>query len=114
MSYFVSTCRSSETDEDEHVSNFVDDFENVACKEINRPLVRHNSCEVFQSTDEHRRMRQNIVGFQKNQLMKDCWVCLLIAVSGLTVVSTHLQHRSKKLKADSIDSIRRRKNETRI
>ena len=66
MSYFVSTCRSSETDEDEYVSNFVDGFENVACKEINRPLVRHNSCEVLQSADEHRRTRKKLLDFKRS------------------------------------------------
>ena len=66
MSYFVTTCRRTETHEGKYLANFEDDFGNVTCKEINRPSICHFSCEVLPITYERNRMRQSCLGLEIN------------------------------------------------
>ena len=48
-----------------------DYFGNVTCKEINRPSICHNLCEVLLTIDEHDRMRENVLGLERKWLTKD-------------------------------------------
>ena len=57
-SYFVSTFKSTKIHEDKRIAKLEDYFGNVTCKEINRPSIRHNLCEVLLTLDEHDRMRK--------------------------------------------------------
>ena len=66
MSCFVSPYRSAETNEDELVANFEDEFGSFSCEEINRLLARHASCGVLPSTDEHSRMKQKILDCRRS------------------------------------------------
>ena len=54
MSCFASTCGTIEDHEDKHLANFEEDFDNVACKEINRPSICHFLCEVLRILDKHK------------------------------------------------------------
>ena len=66
MSCFVSTCGTAEAHEDKYLTNFEEDFGNVACKEINRPSICHFLCEFLRTIDKHNRMRQDFLGVEKN------------------------------------------------
>ena len=97
-SYCVSTCRSTKIHEDKRIAKLEDYFGNVTCKEINRPSIRHNLCEVLLKIDEHDRMRKNVLGLERKWLTKDFKFRLLTTASALSVVGMHRWCRSMKFK----------------
>ena len=45
--YFVTTCRSAETNEEKNFENLEDDFVDVTHKDISRPYFFHLPCKVL-------------------------------------------------------------------
>ena len=84
--------------EDRRLANFEDYFVNAPYKEINRPSICHNLCEVLLTIDEHDRMRKNVLGLERKWLTKDFKFRLITTASTLSVVGMHRWCRSMKFK----------------
>ena len=65
ISYFVSTCGSTEVCRDKYMSNYEDEYGNICHNEINRPEVIHFFYEFLPIIDEHNKQRQNILGLKR-------------------------------------------------
>jgi Transposase IS4 len=93
VSYFISTCGSTETSPVKYESKFEDNWGNVATKLINRPELCHFLYEYLPLIDEHNKQRQNLLSLEKKWLTKDAWFRLICTLTGQSVVDMHRYHR---------------------
>ena len=94
ISYFVSTCGSTEVCRDKYMSNYEDEYGNICHNEINRPEVVHFLYEFLPIIDEHNKQRQNILGLERKWATKDCWFRLLTSMVGFSIVDMHRWYRN--------------------
>jgi Transposase IS4 len=98
VSYFVSTCGSTEVCPIKYESKFEDEWGNTEYKELNRPKLAHFLYEYLPLIDEHNKQRQSILGLERRWLTKCPWFRLLCTVLGMCTVDMHRLYRHHQLK----------------
>jgi hypothetical protein len=111
VSYFISTCGSTEPSPIKYESKFEDEWGNTNFRELDRPQIVHFLYEYLPLIDEHNKQRQSILALEKRWLTKDPWFRLLCTVVGMSVVDMHrcFRYNSIKIKGrqqDDIDLVR--------
>ena len=104
VSWFVSTCGSTNAHEEKYLTIFEDDWANVNYEEINRPSICHHFHEWLTMIDEHNRGRQNILDLENMWKTKDCWFHLNTTITGMSTVYCHRWIRSHMRKLHIIES----------
>ena len=66
VSYFISTCGSTEASRVKYLSSFEDEFGNVSHKTIDRPELCHFLYEYLPLIDEHNKQRQRLLALEKS------------------------------------------------
>lgn len=97
VSYFVSTCGSSEASPVKYQSKFEDEWGNTNLREIDRPDLCHFYYEYAPLIDEHNKQRQSLLGLEKRWLTKDAWFRLITTLVGMATVDMHRMYRNYKL-----------------
>jgi len=98
VSYFISTCGSTEASNIKYESKFEDEWGKTNFKEIPRPKILHYLYEHLPLIDEHNKQRQSVLSLEKRWLTKDPWFRLLTSVVGLCVVDMFRHYRHTELK----------------
>jgi hypothetical protein len=93
VSYFVSTCGSTEPSAVKYQSKFEDDWGNTNVREIDRPQLAHFLYEYLPLIDEHNKQRQSLLQLEKKWLTKDPWFRLLCTLVGMATVDMHRLYR---------------------
>jgi hypothetical protein len=111
VSYFISTCGSTEPSPIKYESKFEDEWGNTNFRELDRPQIVHFLYEYLPLIDEHNKQRQSILALEKRWLTKDPWFRLLCTVVGMSVVDMHRCFRYNSIKVqgkeqDDIDLVR--------
>lgn len=111
VSYFISTCGSTEPSPIKYESKFEDEWGNTGFRELDRPQIVHFLYEYLPLIDEHNKQRQSILALEKRWLTKDPWFRLLCTVVGMSVVDMHRCFRYNSIKVqgkqqDDIDLVR--------
>jgi hypothetical protein len=99
VSYFISTCGSTEISPIKYESKYEDMWGNTATKLINRPELCHFLYEYLPLIDEHNKQRQNLLALEKTWLTKDVWFRLVCTLTGQTVVDMHRYYRHHRIVA---------------
>ena len=94
ISYFVSTCGSTEVCKNKYMSNYEDEYGNICHNEINRPDVVHFLYEFLPIIDEHNKQRQSLLGLERKWATRDCWFRLLTSMVGFSIVDMHRWYRN--------------------
>ena len=89
VSYFVSTCGSTEPSATKYQSKFEDEWGNTNVREIDRPQLAHFLYEYLPLIDEHNKQRQSLLQLEKRWLTKDPWFRLLCTLLGMATVDMH-------------------------
>ena len=107
VSYFVSTCGSTEPSDIKYESKFEDAWGNTGFKLIDRPQLCHFLFEYLPLIDEHNKQRQSILALEKRWLTKDPWLRLVTTLVGMSCVDMHrlFRHQSIKVRGMDIESI---------
>ena len=108
ISYFISTCGSTDVHDEKYISNYKDDFGNVTFKEINRPKILHFLYEFLPIIDEHNKQRQSVLCLEKKWATKDCWFRLLTTMVGFCIVDMHRWYRNVKARDGGGEVVKRR------
>ena len=98
VSYFVSTCGSTEPSKMKYESKFEDEWGGTNFQTIDRPEIVHFLYEYLPLIDEHNKQRQSLLALEKRWLTKDCWFRLITTVVGMSVVDMHRCYRYHQLK----------------
>jgi hypothetical protein len=98
VSYFVSTCGSTEVADDPYYTKFEDEDGTVNSKEIKRPKLAEFLFLFLPLIDEHNKQRQAILALERCWPTKDAFFRLIITLVGMTVVDMHRWHRNIKSK----------------
>jgi hypothetical protein len=111
VSYFVSTCGSTEPSVHKYESKFEDEWGNTQTKPINRPNICHFLYQYLPLIDEHNKQRQSLLCLERRWLTKDVWFRLLTTLTGQSAVDMHRIHRYWEIKEvgktyEEIDSLR--------
>jgi Transposase IS4 len=110
VSYFISTCGSTEISPIKYESKFEDAWGNTCTKSINRPKLAHFLYEYLPLIDEHNKQRQNILALERCWLTKDVWYRNITTLLGQSAVDMHRCFRNRMLQngmsAAKVDSIR--------
>jgi hypothetical protein len=69
--------------------DFEDDYGNVGCKEIQRPIIAHLLYNYLPLIDEHNKQHQGILGLERKWPTRQCWFRLLTTLVGMSVVDMH-------------------------
>jgi hypothetical protein len=93
VSYFVSTCGSTEPSDVKYQSKFEDEWGNTNVREINRPNLAHFFYQYSPLIDEHNKQRQSLLSLEKRWLTKDPWFRLLTTLVGMATVDMHRLYR---------------------
>ena len=94
VSYFISTCGSTEASREKYVSSFEDEFGNVSHKTIERPELCHFLYEYLPLIDEHNKQRQRLLALEKSWPTRSCWFRLLVTLVGMSVVDCQRLYRN--------------------
>jgi hypothetical protein len=105
VSYFISTCGSTEPDKMKYISKFEDEWGHTGSRMLDRPKIVHFLYEYLPLIDEHNKQRQSLLALEKRWLTKDYWFRLLTTLLGMAVVDLHRCFRYDNIK------IQRRKQE---
>ena len=73
VSYFVSTCGSTEPHEKMYERKFEDEWGMPASRFIPRPKLANFLYVYLPLIDEHNKQRQSLLGLEKHWLTKNCW-----------------------------------------
>ena len=73
VSYFVSSCGSTEPSAVKYQSKFEDEWGNTNVREIDRPQLAHYLYEYLPLIDEHNKQRQSLLQLEKKWLTKYPW-----------------------------------------
>ncbi|KAG7355118.1 hypothetical protein IV203_004474 [Nitzschia inconspicua] len=110
VSYFISTCGSTEVSPIKYESKFEDAWGNTSFKLINRPKLAHFLYEYLPLIDEHNKQRQNILALEKVWLTKDVWFRNVTTLLGQCTVDMHRCSRNRMIEKgvspSKVDSIR--------
>jgi hypothetical protein len=111
VSYFVSTCGSTEPSVHKYESKFEDEWGNTQTRPINRPMICHFLYQYLPLIDEHNKQRQSLLCLERRWLTKDVWFRLLCTLTGQSAVDMHRVHRYWEIKEvgktyEEIDSLR--------
>ncbi|CAB9499209.1 unknown protein [Seminavis robusta] len=111
VSYFISTCGSTEPSEIKYESKFEDAWGNTCSKMLNRPRLCHFIYEYLPLIDEHNKQRQNLLALEKCWLTKDCWTRLLTTLLGQSIVDMQRHWRYQQIEVhgesrSSVDQVR--------
>jgi hypothetical protein len=101
VSYFVSTCGSTEKSPFKYQSKFEDDWGNTQVKELDRPKLAHFLYEYLPLIDEHNKQRQSILALETRWLTRDPWFRLLCTIMGMCTVDMHRLFRHHELKVNN-------------
>jgi hypothetical protein len=110
VSYFISTCGSTEPSEYKYEAKYEDDWGHTSIRLLDRPKIADFLYHYLPLIDEHNKQRQNLLGCR--WLSKDCRFRLLTTIIGMSVVDMHCCYRYYKIKVmmgeehDNIDQIR--------
>lgn len=94
VSYFVSTCGSTEVAKEPYYTKFEDEFGGVSDKEIKRPKLAEFLYQFLPLIDEHNKQRQSILALERCWPTKDAFFRLMTTLVGMTVVDMHRWHRN--------------------
>jgi hypothetical protein len=97
ISYFFSTCGSTEVSSVLYRSALEDEFGNVDYKFLPRPQIAHFTFEYLPLIDEHNKQRQAVLGLERKWLTRCCWTSLLVTLMGMCVVDMQRLYRSEKI-----------------
>jgi hypothetical protein len=89
VSYFISTCGSTETSEYKYEAKYEDDWGNTSVRMLDRPKIADFLYQYLPLIDEHNKQRQNLLGLERRWPSKDCWFWLLTTIIGMSVVDMH-------------------------
>jgi hypothetical protein len=98
VSYFVSTCGSTEISPIKYEYKFEDEWGNTEYKELNRPMLAHFLYEYLPLIDEHNKQRQAILSLETRWLTKCPWIHLLCTILGMSTVDMHRLYRHHLIK----------------
>jgi hypothetical protein len=93
VSYFVSTCGSTEPSSTKYQSKFEDEWGITNVREIDRPQLAHFLYEYLPLIDEHNKQRQSLIQLEKKWLTKDPWFRLICTLVGMATVDMHRLYR---------------------
>jgi hypothetical protein len=93
VSYFVSTCGSTEPSPIKYQSKFEDEWGNTNSRDIDRPKLAHFLYEYAPLIDEHNKQRQSLLALERIWKTKDPWFRLLTTLLGMTTVDMHRIYR---------------------
>jgi hypothetical protein len=94
VSYFISTCGSTNMSRVKYLSSFEDEFGNVSHKTIDRPELCHFLYEYLPLIDEHNKQRQRLLALEKSWPTRCCWFRLLVTLVGMSVVDCQRLYRN--------------------
>jgi hypothetical protein len=97
VSFFISTCGSTEISPVKYESKYEDNWGMTAMKLINRPELCHFLYEYLPLIDEHNKQRQNLLALETSWLTKDPWFRLVCTLVGQSVVDMHRYHRHVRI-----------------
>jgi hypothetical protein len=111
VSYFVSTCGSTEPSVHKYECKFEDEWGNTQSRPINRPEICHFLFQYLPLIDEHNKQRQSLLCLEKRWLTKDPWYRLMTTLLGQSTVDMHRVYRYWEIKEcgktyEEIDSLR--------
>jgi Transposase IS4 len=111
ISYFVSTCGSTEPSSQKYQSKFEDEWGNTQVKMIERPAICHFLYQYLPLIDEHNKQRQSLLALEKRWHTQDVWFRLACTMLGMAVVDMHRCYRYYEIKEmgktyEEIDSLR--------
>ena len=100
VSYILSTCRSTEPDNQLYTSYFEDENGHVAFNEIQRPKLANMIYDHLPIIDEHNKQRQDILGLERRFPTKNAWFRLKTTLIGMCAVDLHrfLFHKKRRWK----------------
>jgi hypothetical protein len=100
VSYFISTCGSTEPSPIKYESKFEDEWGNNNFREIDRPDIVHFLYEYLPLIDEHNKQRQSLLALEKRWLTKNVWFRILCTIVGMSVVDMHRCYRYAQIKIE--------------
>ncbi|KAG7356382.1 transposase IS4 [Nitzschia inconspicua] len=113
VSYFISTCGSTEVSPIKHECQFEDAMGHTFFKLIKRPKLAHFLYECLPLIDEHNKQRQDILALENVWRTEDVWFRNITTLLGQSTVDMHRCFRNrmiekgvKKAKVDSIKVIK--------
>ncbi len=86
VAYLISSCGTTVPHEIPYRTNFMDDYGNVAFKELLRPSIAHFYFELCPLIDNHNKDRQGILGLEDCWPTKSPWFQLVITLIGMIVI----------------------------
>ena len=98
VSYFISTCGSTDPHEIKYESKFEDEWGNTNYKLIDRPCFAHFLYQYLPLIDEHNKQRQSLLQLEKRWLTKCPWTRLVSSILGMCVVDMHRIFRYDAIK----------------
>jgi hypothetical protein len=99
ISYFLSTCGSTEVSSVLYRSTFEDEFGNVNYKFLPRPEIAHFTFEYLPLIDEQNKQRRAVLGLERKWPTQCFWTRLIATLIGMCVVDMqHICRSEKKLR----------------
>lgn len=98
VSYFISTCGSTEPSPILYESKYEDEWGVPATRLIQRPKIAHFLFDYLPLIDEHNKQRQSLLALEKRWLTKDCWFRLGTTMIGMSIVDFHRWYHHKGTK----------------
>ena len=82
----MSTCDKTITHKIRHESNYADQFDTTEFNELPRPAILHQLFNFLPLIDKANNERQNALALEKKILTKKCWIRLITALIGQSVL----------------------------
>ena len=95
ISYFISTCGSTEKSCTPYQSWYENDFGGAEFKNLDRPKIAEFILNYLPLIDEHNRQRQSLLALEKCWPTKCCWFRLLTTIVGMSVVDEFYYYKYK-------------------
>ncbi|KAG7356737.1 transposase IS4 [Nitzschia inconspicua] len=97
VSYFISTCGSTDVSPIKHESQFEDAMGHTCLKFINRPKLAHFLYDYLPLIDDHNKQRQDILALEKVWRTTDVWFRNITTLLGQSTVDMHRCFRNRMI-----------------